>query len=141
LRSAANAPTVLNKDTVAVGGLSNTNTFTLGTTFVTGTSTILSNLAGSGTYNGVIFQLVGTVATADFSTQAGINTGAVFITQTIGTSGTVSGQNAIIVLNDTSSALSAIFQFTENGTASGISTNELKLIGVVNGTLSSTNFS
>ena len=141
LRNGAGASIILNTNTISSSGLGNTNTFTLGSSYITGSSSILANLSSSTTNTGVIFQLIGTNAsTSGFTTQAGINEAVTYITGNIGTSGTVSNQNAIIVVNDSSSN-NALFQFTENGTASGISSSELKLIGVTTGTLTASSFS
>ena len=145
LRNAAGAQIALSQNTVAATtGFSNTNGFVLGTTFVTGTSTTLANLASINNNNGVIFQLLDTLVTGDFLTQAGINTAATYIASTIGASGTVANQKSVIIVGENTggTAEQALFLFTENGTASGISVGELQLIGVVNSTtLSVSNFS
>jgi len=139
-QAATNSKTLLNSASLNAGNVvTNTNSFNLGTTFVTGTSTQLANLAsanssGVTTNGGQIFDVQGSIgANTNFTSQAGINTAVSFITTNIGsaTGGLVANQQAVLAVHDANSN-TALFLFTNGSATSGIQANELKLIGVVN---------
>jgi hypothetical protein len=151
LTNAVGQSTYQYQNAASVNGFTNTNTFTLGTTFVTGTSTLvtgsLADLTTAGNAAGLIFYVSdsSSTLTTSFATQAGINTAVSYITSRIGTAGTSATQSAVIAITENNDGggidSTALFLFTSDGTA-GIVSSELKLVGVVNGALSSaSNFS
>jgi hypothetical protein len=153
--ASGNTTSSLNQNFVDASGNNNANTYTLGTTFVTGTSTALTgslanlttSVAGAANSNGLIFAAsdsASRIGSADFTLQSGIDMAVSYITTNIGISGTRATQKAVIAVNDGTSGgqETALFLFTSDGT-SGIVASELKLIGILssNGTLSASNFS
>jgi hypothetical protein len=152
--ASGNTTSVLNQNYVDASGNNNTNTYTLGTTFVTGTSTALTgslanlttSIAGAANSNGLIFAASDSAGliTANFTTQAGIDAAVTYITANIGISGTGATQKAVIAINDSVAGGpdTALFLFTSDG-VTGIVASELRLIGTIstNGTLSANNFS
>jgi Domain of unknown function (DUF4214) len=138
LKSALGVSTVLKTAYLDAAGIENLDTFTLNTTFVTGNSTTLANLTSAPNQQGVIFEFGMGSTTADFTTAAGISTAVSYITGNIGTT-TTGSQAAVMAVSDGNSH-QALFMFTDNGT-SGITSSELKLIGVVSGSvLGASNF-
>jgi hypothetical protein len=153
--ASGNTTSVLNQNYVDASGNNNTNTYTLGTTFVTGTSTALTgslanlttSVAGAANSNGLIFAVsdsASLIGTANFTLQSGIDMAVSYITTNIGISGTGATQKAVIAINDgvAGGPDTALFLFTSD-CVTGIVASELKLIGTIssNGTLSATNFS
>jgi hypothetical protein len=127
---------------LTVDGLTLGNTFTNNATFVSGNSTTLANLTSGPNDEGVIFQFNMGTTTADFATQAGVNTAVSYIIANIGTT-TSGGQSAVLAVNNGlagADSSNALFLFQDDGT-SGIDASDLKLIGVVSGTLSNASFS
>ena len=140
LVDAAGGLDVMYQSYLDASGLTLGNTFDLNTTFITGNSTTLANLTSGPNDEGVIFQFGMGATTADFSTQAGIDFAVNYIVNNIGTT-TSGSQVAVLAVNSGASDNSnALFLFTDDGT-SGIDAGDLKLIGVVSGTLSSATFS
>jgi hypothetical protein len=106
----------------------------------TAAASTFADLSGSnGSFN-LLF--VTDAVTGSFTDQASVDAAVTLITGTIGASGsTAVGTKLVIVLNDGTDNNSAVFLYTEAGTA-GIQSSELKLIGVVQGAgdLAASNF-
>lgn len=136
----AGRATILKTSEFTDAGLQDADVFTLNTTFITGNSSTLANLTSTPNQLGIVFQFNMGSTTADFTTQAGINTAVSWIDSNIGTT-TSGSQSAVFAVNSGSGTTSALFLFQDNGTV-GVDASELQLIGVVSGsTLSASSFS
>jgi len=143
LRNGAGGTQTLLANYLAGTGVSGTNTITTGS-FISGSSTSLANLTAGANQSGYIFQVgLSGSSTANFTTQAGINSAVTYITGSIGSTAVGANETAIIAVADGNNH-EALFLFSTTVATNhaGISASELKLLGVVGtNTLSNTNFS
>jgi hypothetical protein len=118
------------------------NTLYTGAATVVATGASMANLQNAGNIGGVIFVATDVATTASFTAQAGIAAAVTYITGTIGTSGNVGNENAMIAVNNGTDT--ALFHYVEGATVSaGIQASELTLVGVLHNTtgLTALNFS
>jgi hypothetical protein len=141
LVNANGANLILTQNFVTAGsttGVAGTNNLT--GNFVSGANTLLTNLSSAGTNAAAyVFETALTGAnTANVTTQAGINSAVNWIVGNVGTGGVGTQENAVLAIIDGSAGAgagnTALFLYTNTtGQTSGITSTQLKLIGVLSG--------